>query len=257
VHPRLRVRIASSVPVAYLSAKLCDVFPDGTSSLLTRGVLNVAHRSSSTAPEPFEPGASTEVMVELDATSWVFETGNRIRLSLSGADWPNLWPPPASGTLKIDRSSLELSLPIVDGEPPFPEPPQFTPSPGEDAHAAEPAGEQPQTVWRIERDVLGRESRAVISHGSDYEGELGAPVEERYEGTLGVSTEDPGLAWARGSARYRITCPEATVTTKARLDLRSDTDAYHVVVEVVAEEEGGGIGRHIRRFERTIPRRLQ
>ena len=40
-HPRLRLRVASSAPVAFVSAKLTDVFPDGTSSLLTRGLLNL------------------------------------------------------------------------------------------------------------------------------------------------------------------------------------------------------------------------
>jgi hypothetical protein len=54
--------------------------------------------------------------------------------------------------------------------------------------------------------------------------------------------------------------PEAGCATEARLDLRSDADAYHVVVDVIAEELGGapdGLGRRERRFERTIPRRLQ
>ncbi len=255
-YPSLRAIVASSVPVAYLSAKLCDVFPDGTSALVTRGLLNLAHRSSSTMPEPLEPGAPTQVETELDATSWVFEKDHRIRLSLAAADWPNLWPPPAAGTLRVDRAALKLSLPVVDGEPPIAEPPQFAPSSGKDQHAAEPAGEQPPTVWRIERDVLGRESRAVISHGSDYEAEQGARVQERYEGSIGVSTGDPGQAWARATARYRIEWPEATASTRARLDFRSDADAYHVVVEVLAEEDGG-IGRHTRRFERTIPRKLQ
>ena len=45
--------------------------------------------------------------------------------------------------------------------------------------------------------------------------------------------------------------------TEARLDLRSDAEAYHVAVDVVAEELDGELGRVERRFERTIPRRLQ
>jgi predicted acyl esterase len=261
-HPVLKLTLASSVPVAYLSAKLCDVFPDGTSALVTRGLLNLAHREPSTAPVPLELGQPTRVEIELEATSWVFDAGHRIRLSLAGADWPNIWPPPAAGTLALDRASLELSLPVVAGEAPIAEPPRFTPSPGQDPHAADPAGDQPPTIWRVERDVLGRESRAVISHGSDYEGEQGARVQERYEGSIGVSTVDPGAAWARATSRYVIGWPEADCATEARLELRSDAEAYHVVVDVVAEELGEGegvvgIGRHERRFERTIPRRLQ
>jgi hypothetical protein len=260
-HAALSVRVSSSVPVAYLSAKLCDVFPDGTSALVTRGLLNLAHRSSSFEPAALKPGRDEDVRVELDATSWVFEPGHRIRLALAGADWPNIWPPPRPGVLTFDGASLELSLPVVEGPPAIAEPPVFVPSPGKDLHAPEGGGEQP-TVWRIERDVLGREARCVVSHGSDYEAEEGARVEERYDGTVGVSTVDPGSAWAQASARYVIRWPEADCATEARLELRSDADAYHVVVDVVAEELGDGegvvgIGRRERRFERTIPRRLQ
>jgi hypothetical protein len=46
---------------------------------------------------------------------------------------------------------------------------------------------------------------------------------------------------------------------EATLELHSDADAYHVVIEVIAEElsddQPTGIGRRQRRFERTIPRR--
>ena len=259
--PVLDADVSCTVPVAYLSAKLCDVFPDGTSALVTRGLLNLAHRESFASPKPLEPERAMPVRIELDATSWVFEPGHRIRLSLAGSDWPNAWPPPRPGVLMLERSALELSLPVVDGPPVIVEPPMFTPSPGKDAHAPEEGGEQP-TVWRIERDVLGRETRAFVSHGSDYAAEQGARVEERYEGTVAVSTVDPGAAWARASARYVIRWPEADCAAEARLDLRSDADAYHVVVDVIAEELGDGegvvgIGRRERRFERTIPRRLQ
>ena len=259
--PVLRVVVTSSEPVAYLSAKLCDVFPDGASALVTRGLLNLAHRTSSTDPEPLELAAQTPVAVELDATSWVFEPGHRIRLSLAGSDWPNVWPPPRPATLAFERAALELALPVVAGDPPVADPPEFSPSPGRDPHAAESTDDQP-TVWRIERDVLGYETRAVVSHGSDYDAEEGARVEERYEGTVGVSTRDSGAAWARGASRFVVRWPEADCAAEARLDFRSDADAYHVVVDVVAEELGEGdgvvgIGRRERRFERTIPRRLQ
>ena len=36
-HPRLRLTLTPTAPVQYLSARLCDVFPDGTSALVTRG----------------------------------------------------------------------------------------------------------------------------------------------------------------------------------------------------------------------------
>ena len=88
-YPRLEVTVTSDAPVASLAAKLCSVFPDGTSALVTRGFLNLCHRHSSTEPEPLVPGEPITVVLELEATSWIFEPGHTIRLDLAGADWPN------------------------------------------------------------------------------------------------------------------------------------------------------------------------
>jgi hypothetical protein len=255
-HPRLRLTLTSPEPVAFLSAKLCDVFPDGTSALVSRGVLNLTHRDGHDDPKPLEPGAPTLVEVELEATSWIFEPGHRVRLSLAATDWPNVWPPPHGGPLLVERSSIELLLPVLVG-PAVASPPVLPPTTGENTHSPQPEGEQPQVVRRVERDVLGRETRAVTGYGSVYEAPFGAKISEQYDGSVGVSTADSSHAWARGTARYRIEWPEARVSTEAHLDLRSDAVAYHLAIEVVAEEDEGGIGRIVRRFERTIPRRLQ
>ncbi len=95
-HARLAVTLTSSAPIAYLSAKLCDVFPDGASSLVTRTMLNLAHRDSREEPSPLEPGERYEVTFDLEAASWTFEAGHRIRLDLAGTDWPNAWTPPGA-----------------------------------------------------------------------------------------------------------------------------------------------------------------
>jgi predicted acyl esterase len=55
-HPRLRITVTSPHPVAFLSARLCDVFPDGASALVSRAVINLTHRDGHVAPTPLEPG---------------------------------------------------------------------------------------------------------------------------------------------------------------------------------------------------------
>jgi predicted acyl esterase len=37
--------------MAQLAVRLCDLRPDGTSALITMGVLNLTHRNSAEAPE--------------------------------------------------------------------------------------------------------------------------------------------------------------------------------------------------------------
>ena len=107
--------------------------------------------------------------------------------------------------------------------------------------------------------MLGRERRAVVTHGSSYDGAPARRIEERYEGAVGVCRTQPReRRGQRAARRYVIEWPEADCATEAHLELRSDAGAYHVVVEVVASEDGpDGIGHVERRFERTIPRRLQ
>jgi hypothetical protein len=253
-NPMLRVRVTASTPVAYLSAKLCDVFPDGTSALVTRGMLNLTHRASSVEPEPLVPGEPVAVEIELEATSWVFEPGHRVRLALAGTDWPNAWPPPTPLTLHVDRASVALLLPElpVDAAARVP---TFT-APGPDAwHGGGDATDaQPEMIWRFMHDVLERRTRATVSHGSRYEGELDARVSEQYDGEVSVSTVDPGDATATATARFEIAWPQATCRAESRLRLHSDARAYHVEVELDVDHDDAPVAR--RTWSRAIPRRL-
>ncbi len=256
-HPRLRLTVTSPHPIAFLSARLCDVFPDGTSALVSRGVLNLTHRDGHAAPRPLESGVPTPVEFELEATSWIFEAGHRIRLALAGSDWPNTWPPPHAGSLQVARASVELELPVLEG-PPIADPPVFAPAPPPSKSPDDTEEGQPAVTRLIDFDVVGRQTRIVTGYGSRYDGPFGATIEERYDGAVGVAASNPGRAWASARARYDITWPETAVATEAHLRLRSTSTSYHVVVEVIASEDGPeGIGHVERRFERRIPRRLQ
>ena len=252
-HPRLAVRVGSSALVAFLSAKLCDVFPDGTSTLVARGFLNLCQRRSRTDPEPMRPGVVEEVGLELDATSWVFPAGHRLRLSLAGADWPNLVPPPGPVTLTVDRDGSALTLPVLDGPSPCPPPSLPPPRPSDPTEAPGPSPADPP-LWRVVRDVLGRRTEAEIDHGGSTRLPDGAALVERYRGTVGTALDQPGLTWARGAADYRVEWPEATVATSARLDLRGDADAYEVRLDLEARE--GDELRWTRSWHRRVPRHL-
>ena len=233
------------------------MYPDGTSQLVTRGLLNLTHRESRESPSALEPGRMYEVEVELEVTSWVFEPGHRVRLDLSGADWPNCWPPPAPVVLSVDREASRLSLPTLVGPAPITEVPNLPePRKAQAENESARGDELAELVWRIEHDVSGRESRVVVGYGGPTEADGDAPkVEQTYGGSLGVSTEDPGRAWSEGHASYTIHFPEAVVSAVARSRIDSDADAYHLRLEIDTSENGEP--RWSRRFERRIPRNLQ
>jgi hypothetical protein len=256
-HPRVAVTVTSSAPVAFLSAKLCDVFPDGTSALVTRGLLNLAHRESRERPSALEPGTPYRAEVELEVTSWIFEPGHRIRLDLAGSDWPNAWPPPAAATLTFERGGSALILPAVVGPSPIGERPVLSTASNEQERYESSKGNVVETVvWRIEHGVLDRETRAVAESSGTTEADGERPrFHELYGGTVAVSTRDPAVASADSRTSLTIEWPEATVTSQVHQVVRSDADAYHLAIDLDVSENG--TLRWSRRWERRIPRRLQ
>ena len=57
--PRARLAVSADQPQALLAVRLCDVAPDGSSTLVTRGVLNLTHRESHETPNPSSPARSS------------------------------------------------------------------------------------------------------------------------------------------------------------------------------------------------------
>jgi hypothetical protein len=240
--------VTSSVPVAYLSAKLCDVAPDGTSALVTRGILNLTHRASHERPEALPPDEPVRATIELDATAYVFEPGHLIRLDLAPSDFPSSWPPPLAGRLVVDPAASALVLPTLEG-PAIAPPPAFAPG------ATERKGIE-RVRWEIHEDVLARERAVVIDHGG-VRGRVGdrAETSDRYHGEIRVRWGDPGHCTATAGAELALGWPEATVRAESRTELRSDPETWHLTIELDVYEGDERIAA--RRWERTLPRDLQ
>lgn len=251
-HALLKLKVASDQPVASISVKICDVFPDGTSALVTRGFLNLTHRTSSTSPQPLVPNVFEDVDVELEATSWVFARGHKIRLSIAGADWPNIWSPPHPFALSVDRSTVQLMLPTVDnygaGTPKFA---PLKPT----VHSESPPSEHDvPTQWRIERDVLAHQTIARTQYGGPSVVRDDGATHELYQGEVGVSTTDPTHSWVTATTRYQLDWPEAQCTVEARMRIDSDAEAFNVVIDVDADLDGVEFAR--KHYTRRILRRL-
>ena len=243
-HARLRVRIASSAPVAYLSAKLCDVFPDGTSSLVARGMANLTHRDSRAEPSGVEPGTGYDLDLGLEVASWTFEAGHRIRLDLAGTDWPNAWAPPEPVTLTVDRATGELILPVLDGPSPVTERPEL-PLPNV-AEANRSPKEREKTgdestgwvKWSVAHEQLKHETRAYAGSFGDYDAHDVVPsYSELYDGVVTVSTDDPGVARSESEARFEMRWPEATCTSHVRMSIASDAKTYRVRIDLTTSED--------------------
>jgi predicted acyl esterase len=109
--PEVEIALASDKPVAQLCVRLCDVAPDGSSRRISYGVLNLTHRDDHAAPSALSPGTVYRIRLKLNCCGYAFAKGHRLRLALSSAYWPLIWPAPEAATLTVTLPG-KLILPV-------------------------------------------------------------------------------------------------------------------------------------------------
>jgi len=131
--PIVRLEVIVDKPDALVAVRLNDVAPDGASTQVTYGLLNLAHHRGHDRPEPLRPGQRTTVTVKLNDIAHAFPAGHCIRLAISTSHWPIAWPAPENFTLTLCTWNSTLSLPerppSASDEKPWPfGPPEAAPS---------------------------------------------------------------------------------------------------------------------------------
>jgi putative CocE/NonD family hydrolase len=113
--PRLHLTLSTKMPDAAVTARLCDVSPDGRSDLITSGWLRMSRLDGFETPEPPESGKPYAMTIDLLPTDYRIKKGNRLRLSLSLSDFPRILPLPFTGEIELymgpdDIQKLELDV---------------------------------------------------------------------------------------------------------------------------------------------------
>ena len=98
--------VASDRPIANLVVRLCDVHPSGELLRVSYGVLNLTHRESHEQPALLAIGERYRVRIQLNDAGSVFLAGHKVRLAISTAYWPMIWPSPETATVLIFAGRL-------------------------------------------------------------------------------------------------------------------------------------------------------
>ncbi|MFE3034358.1 CocE/NonD family hydrolase [Streptomyces canus] len=263
--PRVRLRVTSEVSRGQIAARLCDVALDGSSTLVTRGVLNLSARHGQDRAVPWEPGATQEVAFELNAVGHAFAPGHRIRLAVSSAYWPWIWPQPGSQagfTLEPAGSFLELPVRAREAasDITFEEPEQSAPvgvTHGVAADGWSPATlDEPRPERLVVRDVAKGEWRLEVDprYGGTRVYPDGLEITEDALETYTIDEQDPLSARTRSDWTIRLHRPELAwdTTVRTRSEISCDGTDFHTSDEVVCSA-GGEVVFH-RTWEKRIPR---
>lgn len=260
--PSVTLRLRLDVPYGQAVARLCDVAPDGSSTLLTRGALNLSARQGLDRAVPWPVGSYEEVAFELNGIGHAFAPGHRIRLAVSSAYWPWIWPRAGSEAgWTLDPAGSALTLPVraaAAGGGAAEEGVRFeAPEQAEPLGVALPATlDEPRPerlvvrdvargTWRLEVDPGGGGTR-VYPDGL----ESGEEALEVYE----IQDGDPLSARTRSDRSVRLHRPERgwDVRIRTRSEIRCDAGGFLTSDEVVCRE-GDEVVFH-RTWERRLPR---
>ena len=206
--PVAELELAVDRPLANIAVRLNDVMPDGRSTRVTYGVLNLTHCDGHETPQPLEPGKRYRVRVALNDAGHAFARGHRLRLALSTAYWPLLWPAPEPVTLTLYSGASRLLLPVR---------PRTAESQAEDRKLRPfppAAGAPPESRTRLsgghysrrlERDLASGASTVVadVDNGRERLDAHGLESASRYEQRFSVAPNDP--LSARSEKAYWIT----------------------------------------------------
>lgn len=128
--PVVRLRLGADRPQGHIAVRLNHVLPNGQSTRITYGVLNLSHRDSHTDPTKMPTGQMVDVTLSLDHIAYRVPRGHRLRVAISTAYWPLIWPSPEPLTLTLGSGSIDLPIrpgtagdewqfPPPDADPPW------------------------------------------------------------------------------------------------------------------------------------------
>jgi hypothetical protein len=222
--------VESDRPIANLVVRLCDVHPSGESLRISYGVLNLTHRDGHEKPAPLAIGELYRVRIQLNDAGSVFPAGHRVRLALSTAYWPMVWPSPEKATLRISGGTLDLPV----------RPPQVTdarlrPLPAPESAAPEKPARLRRGDMRIERiDRIGLE--------------IGTESKSQFR----VEEDDPLSAVAELRQAQTMSRDAWQIRIETRMRLSCTGDAFLLQASLRAWEGANEICR--RQWDRSIPR---
>ena len=250
--PVLELQASADVPRMNVTARLAEIMPDGTSAMITWGVLNLTHRNSHETPESLVPGATFAARLQLNDIGRRIPAGSRLRLVVSTQHWPILWPQPAAGTLTLVPGTCRLTLPFrrpgtETAPPPFPPAERAPEVPAEEIRAT---GAERQ----IRNDIgLGEQQ---VELAQDYGRYRILPydliTDSWCRDVLSIRDGDPLSAQLDAEWRIGFQSGEADVEVRSFVTLSADATDFLLSWRVEAAEAGQAPIR--RSGERRIPR---
>ena len=253
----VRLLATADAPLADWFVRLEDVADDGRVTAITGAGLAGAQRRSMEHPEPLTPGQEYVLDLDLHLSSWVWPQGHRIRVAVSNAQWPMLWPTPYPMTTALrlgGAAGSSLTLPIVPAHSRAP--PAFGPL---EEVEMPPGVTTPNDYawpgsWKLERDEANERS-TVTWHGTSEVRFPWGSFEHSEQLVYHVDDADPAVSAVEGDAESIEMLADRVLTYRGHLTVTSDASTFHYAYTRELLRNGAVV--RTKTWREVIPRDLQ
>jgi predicted acyl esterase len=253
--PEVALRASATAPQADWFARLSDVAPDGTVTLITGAGLNGAQRISPSDPSDLKPGEWYGLDFKMHFTSWVFPPGHRIRLAISNAMWPMIWPTNAVSTsLQLGtEAGSRLQLPVVPLQSKLPQPAFAPPEKSDELPGVRVGGNWlPGELWTKHVDEI-HQTTTWEWHGGQETAEFPWGRETHQDKlTFKVKDDLSQPPTAHGEGETIVELPERVLVWRDVLDLSSDKAHFYYHFTRLLLENGKKVRE--KTWDENIPR---
>jgi hypothetical protein len=255
--PQVTLQTTADAPAANWLVRLSDVAPNGMVTHITGAGFNANHVESSEKPIQLIKDKIYTIKIDLHATSWTFQNGHRIRLSVNNSQWPMIWPSPYNMTTTIrsdDHGKSFLKLPVLINPTPLAKPfskPVAVPKlDGYKSIASETPSGYPETK-EVVRNERTRTTTVFATNSGSYKYPWG--VHHNVESiTSKVSDDNPANASVQSTYVISVELENRTLKWTGILDFTSDEKTFFYRYKRILEENGKVIKE--KEWEEDIPR---
>jgi uncharacterized protein len=251
--PHVRLQASAPVPLADWFARLCDVAPDGSVTQITGAGLNGAQRDSTAEPRDLEPGKVYPLDIQMHLTSWVFPKGHRIRVAISNALWPMIWPTPYPMTTSLILGGATASrlilptVPLKGNSAGYFSPPQ----PSDERTDIHSVGYPWPGEWILQRDE-GRQKATVVWKGKSQTEYPWAKEKDCEQLTYVVYDANPAANSVFGEAESTYELKGRVLTWRGHLSVTSDEKNFSYTYTRELLKDGQVFKQ--KTWQETIPR---
>jgi len=231
--PTITLSLVPDSTNAQIAVRLLDVRPDGQSALITYGVLNLTHIHSHQHPNALLPGHQIDFTFALDHIAYCIPVGHKLRIAISTAYWPTIWPSPTRTTLQLREGTLKLPV----RKPSDTTADEVSFDPPEGATHWQPIERRPASYQRRTStdSATGIVTTAVVSDfGENEDTDHGLISGEKMQEHWSIHPDDPLTAEVHTSWEQTGGRENAMWKTEVTSSMHSDDTTFYFEAELTA-----------------------